>query len=103
MGGDVPSLDPDIELGRVLRGLRGQMSQVRFAARLGVSNKTVSRYERGLFEDNGQPRASVLFRWAYAARAEPAEILNLAGLEYSEDDAASARATLRSSEVRARP
>lgn len=76
------SSDTPPELARAIKQGRGTRSQTEVASLAGVSNKTVSEYERGKFGTTGRPQPDVVAKLALALGANPADWFRMAGLEF---------------------
>jgi transcriptional regulator with XRE-family HTH domain len=77
-------------LAGLLRASRNDRPQAELATRAGVSNKTISEYERGKFGVKGTPDAGVLYRLAEALQVNPLDWFQAAALEYDAEAAAAA-------------
>ncbi|WP_219468293.1 helix-turn-helix domain-containing protein [Nonomuraea rhizosphaerae] len=72
------------------------ISQAGMAELSGVSNKTISEYERGMFGPTGMPKADILMRLALAIEEEPRNWLALAAMRMEPDDLTRAVAIVQS-------
>ncbi len=70
------------ELGQFLKKARGNISQVELSKKIGVSNKTISEYERGIFGTNDIPDKKTLYKIAAATDVKAIDMCALGGIEY---------------------
>lgn len=71
-----------------------RVSQAELAERAGISNKTISDYERGKFGPTKRPRPETVMRLAIALDHDPKEWLRTAGLSFDSSDLTRATASV---------